>query len=275
MTSTEETSAGSTAPDRGSLVGIDYGPVASLTLNRPEARNALSTELCNAIVDSLDEIQRRDESRVVILRGSGKAFCSGADFAAVSGPGALEFLPAFEQMLESVARSRLPVVARLHGAALGGGLQLAIASDFRVASSDASVGIPSSRLGIVVNFENVQRLVLLVGPARAKEVLITARTYDGVEAFQAGLVSEVTAPDLLDGRVARLAEEIARMAPLSVQGSKKAIQAVLDYLSGARRSAPDPVAEVDRLVEQAYRSSDLVEGLKALAEKRSPNFRGR
>ena len=274
MTSINEDSSGRTEPGRGSLVIVEHGLVTSLILNRPEARNALSAELCNAVVNVLQEIQKRDEARVVILRGAGKVFCSGADFAAVSGPGALEFLPAFERMLESVARFRLPVVAGVHGAALGGGLQLAVASDFRVAASDATLGIPSSRLGIVVNFENVQRLVLLVGPARAKEVMMTAKTYTGAEALSAGLVTEASAPEVLEDRLEQLAGEIAAMAPLSVQGSKLAIQAVLDHLSGARRTVPESVTEVDRLVEQAYASADLAEGLRALAEKRPPSFRG-
>src|SRR5918999_1320034 len=133
--------------------------VAILTFNRPDARNALSIELCNAIVDALEEIDKDAGSRVVVLRGAGKAFCSGADFAAVSGPGGLEFLPAFERMLETVTRFRLPTIAAIHGAALGGGLQLALACDFRIAAEDAKLGIPSSKLGILVNFENIQRLV--------------------------------------------------------------------------------------------------------------------
>src|SRR5690349_9253945 len=142
-----------------SLVKVEFdGGIATLTLNRPEARNALSIEMCDAIVEALQKIDANDEARVVILTGSGKVFCSGADFAAVSGPGALDFLPAFERMLEDVAHFRLPVIARIHGAALGGGLQLATVCDFRIVEEGARLGIPSSRLGIVVNFENVQRL---------------------------------------------------------------------------------------------------------------------
>ena len=165
------------------------GPVATLTLRRPEARNALSIELCDAIVSRLEEINEDPAARVVIIAGEGKVFCSGADFAAVSGPGALDFLPAFERMLEAVAHHRLPTIACIHGAALGGGLQLATVCDFRIVADDARLGIPSSRLGIVVNFENVQRLVLLAGIARAKEVLMTARSYTGSEAVEAGLAT--------------------------------------------------------------------------------------
>jgi enoyl-CoA hydratase/carnithine racemase len=161
------------------LVDVDdHERVATLTLNRPEARNALSVELCDAIVGALSEIEALD-ARAVIVKGAGSVFCSGADFAAVAGHSGLDFLPAFERMLESVARFRLPTIAAIQGAALGGGLQLATVCDFRIAASDANLGIPSSRLGIVVNFENVQRLALLVGIAHAKEVLMTGRTYSG------------------------------------------------------------------------------------------------
>src|SRR5918992_6190411 len=149
--------------------------VASLTLNRPEARNALSIEMCDAIVDALDGVDRMDAARVVLIRGEGPVFCSGADFAAVSGPSGPEFVIVFERMLEAVAGHRLPTIAVVHGGALGGGLQLATACDFRVAAEDVRIGIPSSRLGILVNFENVRRLVLLAGVAIAKEVLMTAR----------------------------------------------------------------------------------------------------
>src|ERR671916_2806779 len=108
--------------------------VVTLALNRPDARNALSVEMCDAIVDALDEIDGMPDARVVVIRGEGPAFCAGADFAAVSGPGGLDFVVAFERMLESVARHRLPTIASIHGAALGGGLQLATACDFRVAA---------------------------------------------------------------------------------------------------------------------------------------------
>jgi enoyl-CoA hydratase len=247
------------------------GPVATLSLNRPEARNALSIELCRAITDSLATIDEDRAARVVIVRGEGKVFCSGADLSAVSGPGGLEFLPEFERMLESLMRFRLPTIARIHGAALGGGLQLATCCDFRVASSDARMGIPSSRLGIVINFENVQRLVLQVGAPMAKQVLMTGHVFSGDEAERARLVNRVAAPETLDEVVEDLSRSIAAAAPLSVQGAKRAIAAVTDQFLGIDNDPSDEIAE---LVAQAYHSNDLQEGLKALAEKRPPGFTG-
>ena len=263
-------------PSGRDLVSVDFDDrVAALTLGRGDARNALSVELCNAIVAALAEIDRHGDARVVLLQGAGPVFCSGADFAAVAGAGGVEFLPAFEKMLESVARFRLPVVAAIQGAALGGGLQLATTCDFRIAADAAKIGIPSARLGIVVNFENVQRLVLMAGIAVAKDVLMTGRVFTATEALSAGLVTRVVPGDELVQATREVCETLAANAPLSVQGAKQAIQVVVDDLAAARRRDPDRADAIDRLVVQAYNSGDLAEGIRALQEKREPDFEGR
>jgi enoyl-CoA hydratase len=257
-----------------SLVSLSAeGAIARLLLDRPESRNALSIQLCNDIVSALDSVEQ--DARAVVIEGAGKVFCSGADFAAVSGPGAIEFLPAFERMLESVGRFRLPTVARIQGAALGGGLQLATVCDFRIAGDDAKIGIPSSKLGIVINYENVQRLVLTAGPAVAKEVLMTGRVYRGAEAAAAGLVTKAVPEESLDRAVDELATTLAENAPLSVQGVKRAIQTVCDTMADARTTDGSKVDEIDRLVAEAYASDDLQEGLTAMSEKRPPTFQGK
>jgi len=256
-----------------SLVRLERdGPLARLTLNRPDARNALSVALCDDIASALASIG--PDARAVVIAGEGKVFCSGADLAAVSGPGASEFLPAFENMLEAVARFRLPTVARIQGAALGGGLQLATVCDFRVAAVDAKLGIPSSKLGIVINYENVQRLVVLAGSAVAKEVLMTGRTYTGSEALAAGLVHRAVETADLDAATSELATTLAANAPLAVQGVKRAIQVVVDTMTDGRAANPEWASEIDGLVAEAYGSKDLQEGLTALSEKRPPNFTG-
>jgi len=250
------------------------GLVATLTLNRPEARNALSVEMCDSIVRGLETVDQ-SEARAVIIRGAGKVFCSGADLGAVSdSAGALEFLPAFERMLDAVARFRLPTVAAIHGAALGGGFQLATVCDFRLASSDAKIGIPSSKLGILVNFENIERLVLLAGTAIAKEMLMTGRTYSGKEAEEAGLVNHRIPPDQLEAATRELAGELAQRAPFSVQGTKLAVQAIVDHLGNTRSAHRKTVEDIDKLVAVVYSSEDLQEGVQALTEKRVPRFRG-
>ena len=249
------------------------GPVLTIELDRPQARNALSLELCDAIAEAFRQAALNDDARVIVLAGAGPVFCSGADFAVVSGPQGVDFLPAFENMLEAVATHPLPTIARIHGAALGGGLQLATVCDFRVCAADAMLGIPSSRLGVVVNLENVERLVDLVGIARAKEVLMTGRTYSGDDALHTGLVSEVCPPQEIERATERMALGIAELAPLSVQGAKRAISAVTEERS-VRKLNPQAALEVDALVAEAYASDDLEEGLQAMTEKRPPDFKG-
>lgn len=271
--------------------------VVTLLLNRPTARNALSVELCDAIVEGLEEINRIDDARVLVIAGAGPVFCSGADFAAVSGPDGVDFLPVFERMLEAVARNRLATIARVQGAALGGGLQLATVCDFRVIADDAKLAIPSSKLGVVVNLENVERLVNLIGVGPAKEILMAGRTVEGKGAAMLGLATEVVAASELEKHVERLASEIAALAPLSIQGSKRAIQLVLDERSVRKGSSASDrlddrvrkdsdrlddrarkkvgAVEIDALVAEAYSSEDLAEGIRALREKRPPEFRGR
>ncbi len=249
--------------------------IAHLILDRPDARNALSADMCDSIAAALDEIVADGDARAIVIRGEGKVFCSGADFAAVSGPGAIDFLPAFEGMLEKLGRVPLPTIASIQGAALGGGFQLASVCDFRVATSDAKIGIPASRFGILVNFENIERLVLLAGIAVAKEVLFTGRTYSGVEAEARRLVHSAVPPQDLHATVRDLAHELTARAPLSMRGAKVAIQAVIDHLAGARGKNAVVVAAVDDLVRDAYNSADLAEGLAAMTEKREPRFEGR
>lgn len=249
--------------------------VAEVVLARPEARNALSVEMCRGIVAALDEVVASPDARCVLLRGEGKVFCSGADFAAVSGSGGLEFLPAFEEMLEAVACFPLPTVAVIQGGAFGGGLQLATVCDFRIAAEDAQLGIPAARIGIVVNFENVERLVRLAGVARAKEILMAAHTLTGAEASAAGLVTRSVPADELDAAARSFAGEVAALSPQSVQGAKQAIGLVERSLSHARRAHAGEVAGIDDLVAAAYGSEDLQEGLAAMRERRPPRFRNR
>lgn len=249
------------------------GPVLTIEMNRPSARNALSLELCDAIVEAFGQAAIHAEARVIVLSGAGPVFCSGADFAEVSGPKGVDFLPAFERMLEAVAAHPLPTIARIQGAALGGGLQLATVCDFRVSATDARLGIPSSRLGVVVNLENVERLVDLIGMVRAKEVLMTGSTYAGEDALRAGLVTKVCATHEIERATERMALAIAEGAPLSVQGAKRAIHAIAKEHS-VRKLNPHAALEVDALVAAAYASDDLGEGIRAMTEKRAPDFKG-
>jgi enoyl-CoA hydratase/carnithine racemase len=222
---------------------------------------------------ALRGISTDDACRVVLLAGEGDHFCAGADFAEIEG-GPAEFERHFAAVLSEITRLPVPVVAAIQGAALGAGCQIAAACDLAVAATDARIGIPSSRLGIVIGFENIERLVLSVGPKRASEMLYTGRPVSGETAAMWGLVNQAVPRDRLTARVQELAEAIASSAPLSVRGSKRGIAAVLAHLSVDRASEGERIAEVDAAAAQAFASEDLREGIAAFRERRDPRFRG-
>ena len=245
-------------------------------IDRPERRNALNADLCG---DLLDRLQEHPDLGAVVIGGTGdRAFCAGADLgrrASDTGPGGLEhgggdtFRPAFEELLDAIVEHPAPVIAAVNGAALGAGMQLAVACDVRVVAPGARFGIPAGRLGVVISSAIVRRLVLAVGQPTARDVLLTARTLDVDEAERVGLVQR-RAVDAVAGAT-ELAEEVAQLAPLSVRGHKRALNVV------AATSAI-PAAEVEELARresEAFASRDLQEGLAAFVAKRPPIFEGR
>ena len=255
------------------------GRIWRITIDRPDARNAVSETMLGELGAALGDAAADRDVRVVALRGAGDHFCAGADLGELDdttgGPGGFQYERAFEEVLASIADHPVPVMAVIQGAALGAGCQIAVACDLAVAASDAKIGIPSSRLGIVINFENVQRLVLSVGPKRAAEVLFTGRAVSGETAAAWGLVNEAVAPGGLPARAEELAEEIAAGAPLSVRGSKRGIRAVLQKLSIDRETEGYRVADFDMMAADAFSSEDLKEGVRAFRERRRPEFEGK
>jgi enoyl-CoA hydratase/carnithine racemase len=253
--------------------------VATVLLARPGARNAVSTGMLEELVGALGDLATEPGIRVVVLGGDGPDFCAGADFAelagARSGPSGIDYGRAFEDALAAVETHPAPVIASVHGAALGAGCQLVVACDLAVAAEDARLGIPAARLGVLITFENIQRLVLGVGPKRAGEILYTGRTLTGVEAADWGLVNQAVPADRLGARVADLAEEVADAAPLSVRGSKRGVRVVLERLSVDRFTEGHRVADFDMMAAAAFASEDLQEGIRAFRERRKPEFRGR
>jgi enoyl-CoA hydratase/carnithine racemase len=255
------------------------GPVARLMLNRPEQRNAVSTGMIEQLTVAFRDLSADPEIRVVILAGAGSDFCAGADVeelaAAREGADGLDYGSSFEAALRAIEESTVPVIARVQGAALGAGCQLTVACDLAVASEDARLGIPSSRLGILITFENVQRLVLALGAKRAGEMLFTGWAWSGSEAAAYGLVNRATPASELDAEVDRVAGVIAEAAPLSVRGSKTGIAVVRGKLSVERSREADRVAVFDRMAAAALASRDLAEGIAAFRQRRRPEFEGR
>jgi enoyl-CoA hydratase/carnithine racemase len=251
-----------------------HGRAAIVTLARPEAANALSLSLLTGLRAAFSEITRTDPApAAVVITGAGdKAFCAGADLKerlTFTIEGTRSFLDQLGGLLDAIAAFPRPVIAALNGVALGGGLELALACDFRVAASGVMLGLPEVRLGIIPGAGGTQRLARLVGPAIAKELILTGRRVDADQARALGLVNVVVPRESLLDAALGLVGEIADGAPLAVTEAKRAIDDGLSL----------PLAQGLAVERAAYEiclgSQDRNEGLQAFADKRKPVWRGK
>jgi enoyl-CoA hydratase len=251
------------------------GHVATVTFNNPAKRNALSAEMRAALPDLLAALNADPDVRVIVVTGAGdKAFVSGAD---ISEFGARRTSPdaraSYDRAQAAVAAAWTgmdkPVIAMIRGFCIGGGLLTAMQADIRIASDDSQFGIPAARLGLGYGFSGVTALMNLIGPSWTAEMLFSARRFPAAEALQMGLVNRVVPADSLRETVLELAGSIARNAPLTVAAVKAAIR------EAARPAERRDVARVEAMVEACFRSADYLEGQRAFAEKRPPEFTGR
>jgi methylglutaconyl-CoA hydratase len=250
---------------------------AFVTLNRPEAANALSRALVAALVDAFAalgaELAGGGDIRVVVVTGAGdKAFCAGADLKerrTWTLDDTRVFLGELNALMDAVAAFPRPVIAAINGLALGGGLELALACDLRIAAETAEVGLPEVRLGIIPGAGGTQRLVRIAGLAAAKELTLTGRRVAATRALELGIVSEVAAAGALADTAARWARELAGAAPLALAAAKRAID------DGAARPLSDGLAVERASYEQVLITADRNEGLDAFIQKRPPEFKGR
>ena len=200
-----------------SLVRVERdgdGPVARVVMNRPEARNALSVAMIDGLVSAFGNLAADDGVRAVVLAGDGKDFCAGADLSDVTMMEAdHDFARSFDGLLEAMETHPSPVVAAVQGSALGAGCQIVVACDLAIAADEARLGIPSARLGLLINLENIERLLVAVGRKRAGEILYSARVVSGNDAVAWGLVNEAVPSAHLHERSMDWAKRIADLAP--------------------------------------------------------------
>jgi len=245
--------------------------VATVTLNRPERRNAMNAALLSALGARFDELDARSDVRVVVVRGAGPAFCAGMDLREMEDRGGAPNDPETDvvAVLRRIERCRHPTIALVQGDAIAGGCALALHCDLRVAADVARFGMPLARIGLVVPFALGRKLVEIVGPAEARLLLFTGRLIDAACAREIGMVHEVRPAAEAEAAALALARTIAANAPLSLLGMKATILR-------ATPSVGDDVAheDLDALARRARRSADAGEGRRAMLEKRAPRFRG-
>jgi enoyl-CoA hydratase len=259
-------------PDYETILVEKRGAVAVLTINRPDKLNALNSQVHREGVAALDELKKDETVRVLVITGAGeKSFIAGADIGEFAGKTPFEQRSGFNErtLFNSLDSFPKPVIAMINGFALGGGCELALACDIRLASEKARLGQPEINLGIIPGGGGTQRLTRLVGEGKSMELILSGEMIDAPTAYNLGLVNHVYAPEELEAKTFELANKIAEKSPIALQMAKEAVKLAsrsnLD--EGLRR-------EVD-LFAVCFSTEDKEEGVAAFLEKRKPIFKGK
>jgi enoyl-CoA hydratase/carnithine racemase len=253
------------------------GVVFEIVLNRPEKRNAINGELYRQFDAAVTQANRTSGLRAVIIRGEGKLFSAGIDVTAFMGM-ADEYGPHWQQRMRRVTddfqgvltrleRLELPTIVLLHGYCLGLAMELALACDIRLAASGTQLGLPETRLGMIPDVGGTTRLMRLVGPARAKELIFTGKQIDAALAEQWGIVNYVVAADQLPSKAKELVAEICQAAPLAVGMAKRVIDGLSDIDRGLMLEG--------WAQSQLFQSEDFREGIQSFMMKKPPVFKGK
>ena len=258
--------------DDNILLAEEDAGILTLTLNRPDVMNSLNFLLLRALRDQIEAVRFRSDIRVVLITGCGqKAFCAGADLkerATLKPEQVKEFIFTIRNLFTSIEQLNKPVITAVNGIALGGGTELALASDIRIASSNASMGLTETRLAIIPGAGGTQRLPRLVGKGKAKELIFTGKRIDAQEALEIGLVNKVCQPkDLLD-ECKKMADMICETGPIAIEQAKYAI----NY--GMETDMHTGLAIESNAYWVCIPTEDRLEGLAAFKEKRQPVYKG-
>ncbi|OLS29106.1 MAG: 3-hydroxypropionyl-coenzyme A dehydratase [Candidatus Heimdallarchaeota archaeon LC_2] len=250
----------------------DTENIAKISLNRPEIMNALSLEMLEEINKALDKAENDNDIRAVVLTGNGKAFCAGVDLKAINALNEED-----RKRLTTLGQSTFKriedfpkvVIAAINGYAFGGGLEISMACDMRVASEEAKFGTSEVKLGLIPAWGGLQRLPYLIGMSRAREMVLTGNTYGPAELEKWGLLSKVVPPDELASTAAFLASNVADNAPLALKYAKQSLNAT-------RTLSIDEGYKLDtELQDKLNVSEDLQEGITAFLAKRKPKYSGK
>lgn len=254
------------------LTSADRGAVRTLTINRPDKLNALNRETINELRVAFEQACHDDAVRVVVLAGAGeKAFVAGADIAelnTISPIQAQEFSRAGQRMMREIEMLGKPVIARIQGFALGGGLEIAMCCHLRIASARARLGLPEITLGLLPGFGGTQRLLRLAGRAATLEMCMLGQPIEAARALELGLVNRVVEADRLDAEVDALADQLAAAAPHALAGILDAV------LVGGECAAEEGMDYESKAFALCFATADMREGTTAFLERRKPVFSG-
>lgn len=261
--------------DKHLLVKMD-DKICTIEISRPKNRNTLTPLVLEQISDIMNRLNRRDDIRVIIIRGTGdKAFCAGYDINEIPTGARNCFANKEHDILEKtftqVRNYKYPVIAMINGVCVGAGLDLAVNCDFRIAASGIRLGMTPVKLGVTYHPEGLNRFIKLVGVAATKELFLTGKLIDADKAQKIGLVNQVVPFRELEDTTYSLAGEISKNAPISMSAIKYAINQLTESLNLGQKEK----RHIDELTQKAFNSYDLLEGKKAFVQKRKPHFKGK